>query len=83
MREDDPNGKLKAVACLGVVLQVLKKILSIKINRFNKLKINLKGPFEVGSAVIVKNNLINIMLDLADSDDPIQEVISISKEIKF
>jgi hypothetical protein len=33
-----------------------------------------KGPFDVGSAVIVKYNLINLMLDLADSDDLIQEV---------
>lgn len=53
MRENDPHSKLRAIACLGVVLQ---------------------GPFDVGSAVIVKNNLINLMLDLADSDDMIHEV---------
>lgn len=34
----------------------------------------LQGPFEVGSAIIVKNGLINMMLDLADSDDMVQEV---------
>lgn len=34
----------------------------------------IQGPFEVGSAVIVRNNLINLMLDLADSDDVVREV---------
>lgn len=49
----DPNGKIRGIAALGVILQ---------------------GPFEVGSAIIVKGNLINMMLDLADSDNLIQEV---------
>lgn len=54
--EQDPHGKLKAIAALGVVLQ---------------------GPFEVGSGIIVKNNLINMMLDLADSDDVVQEKVAV------
>lgn len=37
----------------------------------------LQGPFEVGSAIIVKNNLINMMLDLADSDDIVQEKVAV------
>lgn len=59
-REGDPHAKLKAIACLGIILQ---------------------GPFEVGSAVIVKNNLIMLMLDLADSDDVIQEKVAIEAVI--
>jgi protein unc-45 len=52
-RENDKFAKIRAIACLGVVLQ---------------------GPFDCGMSVVVKNNLINLMLDLADSDDIIQEV---------
>lgn len=37
----------------------------------------LQGPFEVGSAIIVKNSLISMMLDLADSDDIIQEKVPV------
>lgn len=54
--ESDHNAQLRAVACLGCVLQ---------------------GPFEVGSAVIVRNNLINLMLDLADSDDVVREKVAV------
>lgn len=53
VKQDDFNCKIRAIACLGVVLQ---------------------GPFDVGSSVIMKNNLINLMLEMADSDDLIQEV---------
>lgn len=54
--EIDPNGKIRGIAALGVILQ---------------------GPFEVGSAIIVKGNLINMMLDLADSDNLIQERVAV------
>lgn len=55
-RENDKYAKLKAIACIGVVLQ---------------------GPFDVGNNVIMQQNLLNLMLDLADSDDPIQEKIAV------
>ncbi|RMZ96061.1 hypothetical protein BpHYR1_001189 [Brachionus plicatilis] len=52
----DNHSKLKAIACIGVILQ---------------------GPFDVGNNVIMQHNLLNLMLDLADSDDPIQEKIAV------
>ncbi|CAF0749986.1 unnamed protein product [Brachionus calyciflorus] len=55
-RENDKYAKLKAIACIGVILQ---------------------GPFDVGNNVIIAYNLLNLMLDLADSDDMIQEKIAV------
>ena len=48
-----------------------------KLKGIAALGVVLQGPFDVGSAIIVKNSLINMMLDLADSDDVVQEVIHI------
>lgn len=55
-RDNDKYAKLKAIACVGVILQ---------------------GPFDVGNNVIMQHNLLNLMLDLADSDDAIQEKIAV------
>ena len=37
----------------------------------------LQGPFDVGNTVIVKNNMINLMLEFADCDNPIEEKIAV------
>jgi hypothetical protein len=74
-REGDPHSRLKAIACLGVILQVIFLLLLTYQFIFRYLIFFNKGPFEVGSAIIVKNNLLMLMLELADSDDMIQEVI--------
>lgn len=58
-------------------------LLKDEVDKWGKLKAIaalgtiLQGPFEVGSAIIVKGNLINLMLDLADSDDVIQEKVAV------
>ena len=54
--DEDKHAKLRAIACVGVLLQ---------------------GPFDVGMAIIVRNNLLMTMLDLADSDDLVQERVAI------
>lgn len=60
LAKPDFESKLRAIACIGVILQ---------------------GPFEVGMALIVKNNLIQLMLELADSEDPIFEKVAIEAVI--
>jgi hypothetical protein len=48
-----------------------------KLKAIAALGVVLQGPFDVGNTVIVKNSLINLMLDFADSDDQIQEKIAV------
>ena len=36
--------------------------------------LQLKGPFEVGNALVGKNNMIQVMLEMANSDEPIRQV---------
>ncbi len=61
----------------------INELLKSDVDKWGKLKAIaalgtvLQGPFEVGSAIIVKNSLINLMLDLADSDDVVQEKVAV------
>jgi hypothetical protein len=48
-----------------------------KLKVLSALSAVLQGPFDVGNTMIAKNNLINLMLEFADSDDPIEEKIAI------
>ncbi len=49
-----------------------------KLKALSALSAVLQGPFDVGNAMIAKTGgLINLMLEFADSDDPIEEKIAI------
>jgi hypothetical protein len=39
------------------------------------LAVLLQGPFDTGNAILGSQNLVNLMIQMAGSNDPLQEVI--------
>ncbi len=39
------------------------------------LAVLLQGPFDTGNAILGSQNLVNLMIQMAGSNDPVQEVI--------
>lgn len=46
-----------------------------RIRTISVLAVLLQGPFDTGNAILGSQNLVELMLQMADSGDPLQEVI--------
>lgn len=46
-----------------------------RIRTISLLAVLLQGPFDTGNAILGSENLVDLMIQMADSNDPIQEVI--------
>jgi hypothetical protein len=41
------------------------------------LAVLLQGPFDTGNAILGSQNLVDLMIQMAGSDDPLQQVINL------
>jgi hypothetical protein len=39
------------------------------------LSVLLQGPFDTGNTILGSQNLVELMIQMADSEDPLQQVI--------
>ena len=46
-----------------------------RIRTISLLAVLLQGPFDTGNAILGSENLVDLMIQMADSNDPVQEVI--------
>ncbi|CAF5137385.1 unnamed protein product, partial [Rotaria sp. Silwood1] len=44
-----------------------------RVRTISILSVLLQGPFEIGNAILGSENLVDLMIQMADSNDPIQE----------
>ena len=52
-----------------------KDDIQARIRTISVLAVLLQGPFDTGNAILGSQNLVELMLQMADSGDPLQEVI--------
>jgi len=47
------------------------------------LAVLLQGPFDTGNAILGSQNLVDLMIQMAASDDPLQQVINLKSLISI
>jgi len=47
------------------------------------LAVLLQGPFDTGNAILGSQNLVDLMIQMAGSNDPLQEVMTLFQFLKF
>jgi hypothetical protein len=45
-----------------------------RVRTISVLAVLLQGPFDTGNAILGSQNLVNLMIQMAGSNDPVQEV---------
>jgi len=48
-----------------------------RIRIISVLAVLLQGPFDTGNAILGSQNLVDLMIQMAGSNDPLQEVITV------
>jgi len=54
-----------------------------RVRTISVLAVLLQGPFDTGNAILGSQNLVNLMIQMAGSDDPVQQVKFRKKNIYF
>lgn len=50
---------------------------SSRVRTISVLSVLLQGPFDTGNAILGSQNLVDLMIQMAGSSDPLQEVIDL------
>jgi hypothetical protein len=54
-----------------------------RIRTISVLAVLLQGPFDTGNAILGSQNLVDLMIQMAASDDPLQQVINLQSLISI
>lgn len=51
-----------------------------RLRTISVLSVLLQGPFDTGNAILGSQNLVDLMIQMAGSDDPVQQVFFLTNE---
>lgn len=69
----EPNERCMQYLMISRALRE-KDDVQARIRTISLLAVLLQGPFDIGNAILGSENLVDLMIQMADSNDPVQEV---------